>query len=112
MRSFSAFALALGCVLAVSACTATGGLTPSGAQVLNTAVEAGQLFCAAANGPTGAAVVAVINAADAKAVTVTGKTQAIVAATCPIIAGVKSFPVSPPANPAAVPMVAVVPPSA
>jgi hypothetical protein len=86
---------------------ANGQLTPAATTVLNTAVADGQEFCAAAQGPAGSVVVALIDAASGKAATVTGKASAVVAALCPLINGVQSFPVSPPANPAAVPMVAV-----
>lgn len=100
-------AVCLLAVLALAACTSTGGLTPSGAVVLNTAVTAGQLFCANSSG-----VFAIVNAVDAKAVTVTDKAATVVAATCPLIAGLKSVPVVPPANPVAVPAIAVVVPPA
>ncbi len=43
------------------------------------------------------------------AFTVTGKAEDVVV--CPIVNGIKSFPVSPPANPAAVPVVATTAPA-
>ena len=71
-------------------------------------VAAGQLFCsvATADGPI---VTAIVDAADAKAVTVTGKAAAFVASVCAVINGI---PVSPPAAPNAAPITAVVVPTA
>ena len=69
----------------------------------------GQLFCAFASGPAAGTVVAVVNAADKSAVT--GKAEDVVAAACPIVNGIKGFPVSPPANPATVPVVAATAPA-
>ena len=57
------------------------------------------------------AVVAVVNAADKSAVTVTGKAADVVAAACPIVNGIKGFPVAPPPNPAAVPVIATTAPA-
>jgi len=107
MRRISAFAAAIGCAFLIAACTSTGGLTPTGVQVLNTAVTAGQLFCA-----NSAGVFAIVDALDAKAVTVTNKAASVVAATCPLVAGLRTVPVVPPAIPSAVPAIAVVVPAA
>lgn len=95
---FAAALLLAGC--------ANGGLTPQGARILNTAVADGQLFCAttAAAGP---AILAIVSAIDAKAVTVTNQTAGYVAQACKLVNGI---PVVPPADPAAVPAVAIVPP--
>lgn len=84
-------------------CAALVACTPASTQKLNTAVAAGQSFCAVATA-VGPAVVALVNAADDKAVTVTGKTAAAVAAGCALVNGI---PVMPPADPAQVPAVAV-----
>ena len=78
--------------------------------IANTVIADGQLFCAFASGPAAGAVVAVVNAADKSAVTVTGKAEDVVAA-CPIVNAITGFPVSPPANPAAVPVVATTAPA-
>jgi hypothetical protein len=73
------------------------------------AVADGQLFCAKATA-TGPLVVALADASGAPVI-VTGLASSVVAADCAIIAGI---PVTPPANPAAVPVVAaaVAPPAA
>ena len=109
MRSIPALAAVAGCAL-LTACAPGGGLTPQAATIANTIIADGQLFCSFASGPAAGAVVAVVNAADKSAVTVTGKAQDVVAAACPIVNGVHSFPVSPPANPAAAPAVATATP--
>ena len=105
MRSLPPLAAVAGCAL-LTACAAGGGLTPQAAIIANAVIADGQLFCAFASGPTAGTVVAVINAADKSAVTVTGETEDVVAAACPIVNGIKGFPVSPPANPAAILVVA------
>ena len=105
MRSLPLLAAVAGCAL-LTACAAGGGLTPQAASIANAVIADGQLFCAFASGPAAGAVVAVVNAANKSAVTVTGKAEDVVAAACPIINGIKGFPVSPPANPAAAPVVA------
>ena len=110
MRSLPLLAAVAGCAL-LTACAAGGGLTPQAATIANTVIADGQLFCAFASGPAAGAVVAVVNAADKSAVTVTGKAEDVVAAACPIVNGIKGFPVSPPANPAAMPVVATTPPA-
>jgi len=69
---------------------------------VNRAVVAGQQFCAVATA-TAPLVVALADTAGAP-VTVTGKSSAIVAATCALVGGI---PVVPPPNPAAAPVVAV-----
>lgn len=66
------------------------------------AVVSGQQFCATATA-TGPLVVALVNTAGTP-VTVTNKGAADVAAACALIGAI---PVSPPANPAAAPVVAV-----
>ena len=71
MRSLPLLAAVAGCAL-LTACAAGGGLTPQAATIANTVITDGQLFCAFANGPAAGAVVAVVNAADKSAVTVTG----------------------------------------
>ena len=110
MRSLPLLAAVAGCAL-LTACAAGGGLTPQAATIANTVIADGQLFCAFASGPAAGAVVAVVNAADKSAVTVTGKAEDVVAAAaCPIVNGIKGFPVSPPANPATVPVVATTAP--
>jgi len=108
MRSLPLLAAVAGCAL-LTACAANGGLTPQAANIVNTVIADGQLFCAFASGP--AAVVAVVNSADKSAVTVTGKAEDVVAAACPIVNGLKGLPVSPPANPTAVPVVATTAPA-
>ena len=110
MRSLPLLAAVAGCAL-LTACAAGGGLTPQAATIANTVIADGQLFCAFAGGPAAGAVVAVVNTADKSAVTVTGKAEDVVAAACPIVNGIKGFPVSPPANPAAVPFVATAAPA-
>jgi hypothetical protein len=90
----------------LTACAAGGGLTPQAATIANTVIVDGQLFCAFASGPAAGAIVAIVNAADKSTVTVTGKAEDVATAACPIVNGIKGFPVSPPANPAAAPVVA------
>jgi len=63
---------------------------PQAATIANTIIANGQLFCAFASEPAGGAVVD---------------------AACRIINGIMGFPVSPPANPAAVPVVATTAPA-
>lgn len=88
-----------------------GGLTPQAATIANTVIADGPLFCAFASGPAAGAVVAVVNTADKSAVTVTDKAEDVAAAARPIVNGIKGFSVSPPANPAAVPVVATTAPA-
>ncbi len=89
----------LGAALLLAGCTA--------AQT-NTAVRDGQLFCAKAT-TDGPLVVAVADAAGAPII-VTGLAAAVVKGDCALI---DAIPVTPPANPAAAPVVAVaVPPAA
>ncbi len=79
--------------------------------IANTVIADGQLFCTFASGPAAGAVVAVVNTADKSAVTVTGKAEDVVAAACPTVNAIKGFPVSQPANPSAVPVVATTAPA-
>ena len=95
------------CLLGFLSACQNGALTPQGAATINNVVASGQLFCGVASA-AGPLVVAIVNAADSKAVTVTDKTSAVVAATCKVIGG---LPVIPPSNPAAAPVVAIVPPA-
>jgi len=76
------------------------------ATVVNAAVVDGQLFCAKAT-QYGPIVVGIVNAIDAKAVTVTGQTSQWVASVCGVIGAI---PVATPAAPAQAPVVAVVTP--
>ena len=98
--------LGLSLIAGLAACAPGGGLSSSTTTALNTAVADGQLFCSVAS-QYGPMVVAVVNAANAKAVTVTGQTSQYVATACALIKGI---PVVPPGNPATVPAVAVVMP--
>jgi hypothetical protein len=98
-------------VMPCAACTAQQQ------QTVNTALASppGQLFCAIQTGGGGAVVVGLVNAAVSGAapgaaplaVIATGASKAFVDAAC---AAAKGIPVVPPANPAAAPQVAVVPP--
>ncbi len=103
--------LAAVCLLTSLAACKDGALTPQGATFVNGAITAGQLYCSPAGQVASAGVIAVINAADKSAVTVTDKTAAVVAALCPVVNGVKYLPVVPPPNPAAVPAVPVTVPT-
>ena len=71
-------------------------MTPQADTIANTVISETLLFCSFANGPAAGAVVAVVNAADKSAITVTGKSQDVVAGASPIINSVRGFPVSPP----------------
>jgi hypothetical protein len=108
MRSLPLLAAVAGCAL-LTACAAGGGLPPQAATIANTVIADGQLFCALASGPAACAVVAVVNAADKSAVT--GKAEDVITAACPIVNGIKGFPVAPPATLAAVPVVATAAPA-
>ena len=110
MRFLPLLVAVAGCALLI-ACAAGGGLTPQAANIANTIIADGQLFCAFASGPAAGVVVAVVNAADKSAITVTGKAEDVVGAACPIVNGIEGFPVSPPANPATVPVVATTAPA-
>lgn len=70
---------------------------------IQTAVTAGQLFCAEATA-AGPIVVGIINSLDQTAVTVTNQTASYVAGVC---AAINAVPVTPPAAPAQAPVVAV-----
>ncbi len=89
----------LASMLAVSACTAAQN--QQAAVMAQNAVVAGQLFCGTVT-KTGPLIVALADASGAP-VTVTGKASVVVADACAVIGGI---PVSPPANPAAAPVVA------
>ena len=84
MRSLPLLAAVASCAL-LTACAAGGGLTPQAGNIANTIIADGQLFCAFASGPGAGAVVD---------------------AACRIINGIMAFPVLPPANQAAVPVIA------
>lgn len=73
------------------------------ANVLNTAYQDGQLFCAAEG-----SVVAVVDATTGKAYVVTNKSAATVAAVCKLIAP-GGIPVVPPSQPSQTPAVAIIP---
>lgn len=88
--------IAIAGILSLAAC---GNTTPT----VNSVIADGQLFCSVATA-SGPIVTAIIDAVDAKAVTVTGKAAATVAGICSVIGGI---PVSPPANPAQAPTTAV-----
>ncbi len=105
MKAFN-LALAGLALLGLSAC-AGGQLTPAGTAAVNTAIADGQQFCAVAQSPGLTTIVRLVAASTGVPVTVTDKAADVVAATCPVIAGIKSFPVSPPPAPATVPIVAV-----
>lgn len=96
----------------IFAALALGACTPAQLAQINattqTAIVDGQLFCAKAT-TAGPIVVAIINTLDAKAVTVTNKAASYVASVC---ATINAIPVSPPANIAAAPVVAVTVPAA
>ncbi len=93
--------LILSAALALAACTPATQTRIDAA--LNTAVTGSQAFCARA-AVLGPPVVALVDAATAKAWEVTGKTAAAVAAACAVVNGI---PVVPPGDPTAVPAVAV-----
>jgi hypothetical protein len=82
--------------LAVISCT-NNGTTSS---VLNKAYQEGQLFCASQG-----QVFGIVDAATGGAYSVIGKSAAVVAAACKVLAAI---PVVPPAEPTQVPAVAVV----
>lgn len=87
--------------LSALALVAVAGCTAQQLTSASTAVKTGQLFCAkaTANGPL---VVALANAAGV-GVVVTNQASKDVATACALIAAI---PVTPPANPAAAPLVA------
>ena len=86
-----------------------GCVAPSPTNALNTVVADGQLFCGVASA-AGPLVVGIVDAANNKAVTVTGQASKWVSNVCALVNGI---PVTPPAVPAATPVVAVtVPPVA
>jgi hypothetical protein len=101
--------LAAMCLLAVASLSACkdGALTAQGATFVNGAITVGQLFCSPGGQAAASEIVAVVNAADNKSVTVTGKAAPVVAASCPVVNGLRYVPVPPPPNPAAAPIVAV-----
>jgi hypothetical protein len=106
----AALGLILVAALGLSACTTQQLATVQTAA--NTAVADGQLFCSRAT-PYGPLVVALADATASAvgapgAISVIGKTSDYVARTCAVIGAI---PVVPPANPAATPVVAVVPPA-
>jgi hypothetical protein len=114
IRRVDSWALALllagGTLLCIAGCSSTG--TSAASPV----AQAGQLFCAVQTGGGGAVVVALIDAAASGAapgsgqvaVIATNMGKAYVDAAC---AGAGGIPVSPPANAAAAPVVAVVVPT-
>jgi hypothetical protein len=115
IRRVDSWALALllagGTLLCIAGCSSTGTSATS------PVAQAGQLFCAVqTGGGGGAVVVALIDAAASGAapgggqvaVIATNMGKAYVDAAC---AGAGGIPVSPPANPAAAPVVAVVVPT-
>ena len=102
--------IALAGLVALAACT------PAQTQKALSSQE-GQLFCAIQTSGGGAVVAGLVSAeagtvagpAAPLAVIATGATKAFVDQACASVGGI---PVSPPANPAAAPQVAVVPPKA
>lgn len=108
MKSAALFAS----LAALAACSPDGNLTPQATNVINTTIVVGQLFCSPGGQAAASGIVRIVNAADNKAVTVTGKAADVVAASCPVVNGLKLLPVPPPANPASVPVVAVANPPA
>jgi len=97
------------CATVAGVATAVGISSTTLAQLAtaaNTAYQAGQLFCS-----LDGAVVAAVDATNGSAFLVTNKSAAEVAAVCKAIYP-SSIPVVPPANPTAVPAVAVIPPPA
>jgi hypothetical protein len=114
IRRVDSWALALllagGTLLCIAGCSSTGTSATS------PVAQAGQLFCAVQTGGGGAVVVALIDAAASGAapgggqvaVIATNMGKAYVDEAC---AGAGGIPVSPPANPAAAPVVAVVVPT-
>ncbi len=91
----------LGVIVLLAAGLSLSACTTAQQAATSKAVADGQLFCAKATG-AGPLVVALANA-DGAPVTVTGAASADVAAACQVIGAI---PVSPPANPAAAPVVA------
>ena len=94
-------------IAALSALVALAACSAQQTAAVNSVVVQGQSYCAIATA-AGPVVAALINAADSKAVTVTGKAADLVAKTCAIVNGI---PVVPPANPAAAPVIAVAVPA-
>lgn len=88
--------IALVAALGLAACSASQN------SAVDRAVVAGQAFCAKVTA-LGPLVIALVDTAGIP-ITVTGKTAATVAAACALA---NAIPVSPPANPAQAPVVAV-----
>lgn len=94
-------ALPLLAAVSLAGCSQTA--TDKTVGTVNSVITTGQLFCGIA-GTYGPIVAAIINAADSKAVTVTGQASTWVANVCAIVGGI---PVVPPVQPAQAPTIAV-----